>query len=86
MTRLYYTGRYLMKRSGRPSPNAFSQFQHQMPAPEVVMVSGRAAAGWSLKTWRRIAATRSGRLQEDMLAAIEQLEEEEHELRKKYKK
>lgn len=50
------------------------------------MVSGRAAAGWSLKTWRRVAATRSGRLQEDMLAAIEQLEEEEHELRKKYKK
>jgi len=55
-----------------------------MPEPEVVMVSGRPSEGWSLATWREVAATRRQSLQQDLLAAIEELEAEEAELAKKY--
>lgn len=85
MTRLYYTGQYLIRRAGR-QPNSFTQIKHHMPAPEALMVSGRPAAGWSLETWRTIAETRSGALKKDMLAAIDELEAEAAELEKKYKK
>lgn len=86
MTQFCYTGQYLLKRAGRTSPNAFSQIKAHMPEPEVVLVSGRPAAGWTLETWRKVAATRAHKLQQDMLAAIDELEAEEAELTQKYKK
>jgi len=85
MTRLYYTGQYLMRRTGRP-PNSFTQIKHHMPEPEALMVSGKPAAGWTLDTWRKVAATRAPKLQDDMLAAIDELEAEAAEVEKKYKK
>lgn len=86
MTQFFYTGQYLFRRTGRTSPNAFSQIKDHMPEPEVVMVSGRPSAGWSLGTWRKVAATRAPKLQQDLLAAIDELEAEEAELVPKYKK
>ncbi len=86
MTKFCYTGQYLLRRAGRTSPNAFSQIKEHMPEPEVVMVSGRPSSGWTLDTWRKVAATRTQKLQQDMLAAIDALEAEEVELAKKYKK
>jgi len=56
-----------------------------MPEPEVVMVSGRPSEGWTLATWREVAATRRQSLQQDLLAAIEELEAEEAELAEKYR-
>jgi len=55
-----------------------------MPDPEVVMVSGRPSEGWTLATWREVAATRRQSLQQDLLTAIEELEAEEAELVEKY--
>lgn len=86
MTQFYYSGQYFLKRAGRTSPNAFAQIKNVMPAPEAVMVSGRAAAGWSLPTWRQVAQSRQERLKKDMLAAAEELQTEETELSEKYRK
>lgn len=49
------------------------------------MVSGRPSEGWTLATWRKVAATRRQSLQQDLLAAIEELEAEEVELAEKYR-
>lgn len=86
MTQFCYSGQYLLKRAGRTSPNAFSQIKAHMPEPETVLVSGRSATGWTLETWRKVAKTRAQQLQEDMLAAIDELEAEEAALIQKYKK
>lgn len=88
MTQFYYSGQYLWRRMGR-AVNGFTQVQAQkgvLPAPEAVLVSGRAASGWSLSTWRQVANTRRSSLKAEMLKAINQLEREEVELSQKYAK
>lgn len=86
MTRFVYTGRHVFKRAGRTSPNTFAQVRHEMPAAKTVTVSGRASVGWTLAAWRQFASTRNEPLKTDLLQAIEELEKEETELRKKYRK
>lgn len=83
MTQFYYSGQYMVKRAKR-SANVYQQFSHHMPPAEAVLVSGRAAAGWSLSTWRQIAETRKESLRKDLLIAIGELQQEEAELAKKY--
>lgn len=87
MSKIFYTGQYMLRRTGRKSPNAFAQMKHQMPKPEGVVVSGVGPSlGWSLKTWEKIARERQPRLQNDLLAAIEELRAEEAELIKTHLK
>lgn len=87
MRKIVYTGQYMLKRAGRKSPNSFTQMRHQMPRPDVVMASGlRPSAGWTLETWEAFAKGRPPKLQQDLLAAIEELREEEAELVKTYLK
>lgn len=85
MTKLYYTGQYMFRRTGRNSPNAFAQMSHQMPKPDGMVVTGnRASAGWSLKTWEKVAQKRQTQLKNDLLEAVEQLRADEAELIKKH--
>ena len=86
MTQFFYTAQHMMRQAGRKSPTAAVQLKPYMPAPEVVMVSGRGAAGWSLSTWRPVAKTRRSPLKEDLLGVIDRLQAEESDLGYKYTK
>lgn len=88
MTKLFYGGQYIMRRSGRTSANSFGQqMQPNMPPPDSVHVSEtKPVYAWTLDTWEKVAETRRAKLREDMLAAIAELREEEAELRKQYRR
>lgn len=86
MTQFLYTSAYVMRRAGRRSPTAGVQLHRYLPSPDGVMVSDRAASGWTLDEWRNLAETRSPQLREDLLAIITTLEREQDELREKYEK
>lgn len=84
MTQFLYTAGYVMRRAGRKSPSAGVQLQRHLPSPEGVLVSDRAAAAWTLKTWRSVAQTRRLPLREDLLATLDELEEEQAALTDRY--
>lgn len=86
MTQFLYTSAYVMRRAGRRSPTAGVQLHRYLPSPDGVMVSDRAASGWTLDEWRNLAESRSPQLREDLLAIITTLEREQDELREKYEK
>jgi hypothetical protein len=84
MTQFLYTSAYVMRRAGRRSPTAGVQLHRYLPSPDGVMVSDRAAAGWTLEEWRKLAETRSPQLRADLLALIDVLAQEQSELRERY--
>lgn len=87
MSKIFYTGQYMMRRTGRKSPNAFAQMRHQLPKPEGIVINGHGpSVGWTLKTWEKVAEGRQPRLKQDLLAAIEELRAEEDELVKPHLK
>lgn len=86
MTQFYYGGAYLMKRAGRRSMNSFYQLRHRgfLPAPEIVLVSGRPASGWTLETWKKCVKSLEDPLRGDLLKVIKALEKEEAQLAKEH--
>lgn len=88
MTKLYYGGQYIMRRSNRLSPGSFGAMASTMPPPDSVHVSEmkKPVHAWTLDTWEKVAMTRRESLRDDMLAAIAELREEEPALRKQYRR
>lgn len=83
-TSFYYTAPQMMAQAGRTSPNAAHQVAEYMPTPDALIVAPRPTKAWSLATWRAFARTRIQPLQDDLLATIERLQQEERELEEKW--
>lgn len=81
---LFYSASYVLRRAGRLSPASQARAHEQLPAPEVVLVSGKSGAGWSLPTWREFANARRESLRVDLLRTIDELEAEESALTQRY--
>lgn len=87
MAKAYYSGQYVMRRTGRKSPNAFGQLVSHMPRPDAIIAAAeRPTRAWSLKKWEEFAHTRKNPLKRDLLAAVEELRAEERALIKNWGK